>query len=101
ILLLFDRSGSTESRWNLMQTAVGGFLDNLRKQDHAAIASFDAEFEMLSGWKDSPNHALTVLEELLRPRPKSGGGTDLYRALERAARRESRDVQGRRCVSVL
>jgi VWFA-related protein len=101
ILLLFDRSGSTESRWNLMQTAVGGFLDNLRKQDRAAVAAFDADFEMLSGWKDSPNHALSVLEELLRPRPESSGVTDLYRALERAAGREFRDVKGRRCVIVL
>jgi len=101
ILLLFDRSGSTESRWNLMQMAVRGFLDNLRTQDHDAVAAFNAELKTLSGWKDSPNHALSVLGELLRPRPESSGVTDLYRALERAAGREFRDVKGRRCVIVL
>src|SRR5436190_9539193 len=61
ILLLFDRSASTESRWNLMQMAVRGFLDNLRTQDHDAVAAFNAELKTLSGWKDSPNHALSVL----------------------------------------
>src|SRR5262245_9702387 len=33
ILLLFDRSGSTQQRWSLMQNAVAGFLGHLRGQD--------------------------------------------------------------------
>src|SRR5262245_55252657 len=64
VLLLFDRSGSTQSQWTLMQTAVARFLENLRKQDKPAIAAFDAEFEILSGWKDSPGYALKALDAL-------------------------------------
>src|SRR5215469_6256477 len=45
ILLLFDRSGSTEHKWQFMLRAVSGFIDNLRDQDRIAIDSFDFEFE--------------------------------------------------------
>src|SRR5262245_14518994 len=41
ILLLFDRSGSTQHKWPLMQRAVAGFIASLRKQDRVAIGSFD------------------------------------------------------------
>src|SRR5262245_5122899 len=41
ILLLFDRSGSTENQWPLMQRAVAEFVENLRPQDRAAVAAFD------------------------------------------------------------
>src|SRR2546421_23306 len=30
VLLLFDRSGSTQDKWPLMQRAVAGFITNLR-----------------------------------------------------------------------
>src|SRR5579884_2545246 len=33
ILLLFDRSGSTQDQWPLMQRAVAGFILTLRAQD--------------------------------------------------------------------
>src|SRR6476646_10135571 len=42
VLLLFDRSGSTQDKWPLMQRAVAGFIANLRQQDKIAIASFDS-----------------------------------------------------------
>src|SRR5579862_9854571 len=41
ILLLFDRSGSTEHKWQFMLRAAAGFIENLRPQDRVAIDSFD------------------------------------------------------------
>src|SRR5438552_9481539 len=46
ILLLFDRSGSTQHKWPVMQRAVAGFIASLRKQDRIAIGSFDSELQM-------------------------------------------------------
>src|SRR4030095_8747462 len=40
ILLLFDRSGSTQDKWLLMQRAVTGFITSLRPQDRIQIATF-------------------------------------------------------------
>src|SRR5205823_5056196 len=44
VMLLFDRSGSTQDKWPLMQRAVAGFIASLRSQDRIAIAAFDSEF---------------------------------------------------------
>src|SRR5215469_10893726 len=41
VLLLFDRSGSTQDKWPLMLQAIGGFIVSLRQQDKIAIATFD------------------------------------------------------------
>src|SRR5262249_14285989 len=87
ILLLFDRSGSTQSRWTLMQSAVAGFLTNLRPQDRAALAAFDADYELLAGWKDNRDQPIKALDALVRPRPDAVGLTDLYRSLERSVDR--------------
>src|SRR3989442_14761038 len=54
ILLLFDRSGSTQNQWTLMQSAVAGFLGNLRAQNRSAGGAFDADFELLSAWQNGP-----------------------------------------------
>src|SRR2546423_1759814 len=45
ILLLFDRSGSTQHKWPLMQRAVAGFISTIRQQDRIAIGSFDSELQ--------------------------------------------------------
>ena len=50
ILLLFDRSGSTQDKWSLMQRAVAGFIANLRTQDRIAIATFDSELQSQLRW---------------------------------------------------
>jgi VWFA-related protein len=98
ILLLFDRSGSTQNQWLFMQQAVARFLENLRPQDRIAIAAFDDEFEMLLNWTDTRREAIVSLSRLLRPR--AAGGTDFYRAVDRAVRRQFRDVTGRKAVIV-
>lgn len=99
VLLLFDRSGSTQHKWLFMQRAVAGFIASLRPQDRVAIASFDEEFEMHARWTDDRAKALSAIPELIRP--KAIGGTSFYAALERSLRGEFKKVAGRRAVMVL
>ncbi|HET9219985.1 MAG TPA: VWA domain-containing protein, partial [Terriglobia bacterium] len=53
ILLLFDRSASTENQWTFMQRAAARFLRNLRPQDSLALGAFDEGLTMLSDWSDT------------------------------------------------
>jgi VWFA-related protein len=99
ILLLFDRSGSTEDQWRTMQRAASAFIRNLRKQDRVALASFEDGLMMLSDWTESHVQIDKALEGLLKRGP--GGGTNLYWSLERATQREFRNTAGRRAVVVL
>ena len=99
VLLLFDRSGSTQDKWPLMQRAVAGFVANLRPQDKIAIASFDSELEFQQQWTGDRQAALLAL-----PRLTEGykiGETNFYNAVEQALRREFRKVSGRRALVVL
>src|SRR5262245_36159920 len=99
ILLLFDRSGSTQHKWPLMQRAVAGFIANLRKQDRLAIGSFDSELEIQTEWTGDRETALLSLPELIRP--KAAGSTNLYAALERTVRKQFQKTSGRRALVVL
>ena len=99
ILLLFDRSGSTQHKWPVMQRAVAGFIANLRKQDRLAIGSFDSELQMLTDWTGDRETALFSLPELIHP--KAAGSTNLYTALERTVRKQFQKTSGRRAIVVL
>src|ERR1051326_1683562 len=50
VMLLFDRSGSTQDKWLLMQRAVAGFIASLRAQDRIAIATFDYMTKVQLSW---------------------------------------------------
>jgi VWFA-related protein len=99
ILLLFDRSGSTQHKWPVMQRAVAGFIANLRHQDRLAMGTFDSDLEMQTEWTGDREKALLALPELIHPR--AAGGTDLYEALERTLRRQFQKMAGRRVMVVL
>jgi Ca-activated chloride channel homolog len=99
ILLLFDRSGSTQHKWPLMQRAVAGFIASLRKQDRLAIGSFDSELQMQTEWTGDRQTALLSLPELIHP--KAAGSTNLYTALERTVRKQFQKTSGRRAIVVL
>jgi VWFA-related protein len=99
ILLLFDRSGSTQDKWSLMQRAVAGFIANLRTQDRIAIATFDAELQQQLNWTSDPQKALLALPQLIRP--QKIGGTDFYGAVEQTLRREFTKAGGRRALVIL
>jgi VWFA-related protein len=99
ILLLFDRSGSTQDKWLLMQRAVAGFIASLRPQDKIAIVAFDAEVRMLLPWTGDRQKALLTLPQLI-----SGsriGGTDFYGSVDQVLRREFKKTNGRRALVVL
>src|SRR5262245_32440349 len=99
ILLLFDRSGSTQDKWLLMQRAVAGFIASIRPQDRISIATFDYTVEVQLPWTGDRYKALLVLPELIRA--KRIGGTDFYRALDQTLRREFKKTTGRRSLVVL
>lgn len=99
VLLLFDRSGSTQDKWLLMQRAVAGFIASLRPQDKIAIATFDYELQMQQQWTGDRQKALLTLPQLIRG--NRIGETDFYGAFEQALRREFRKANGRRALVVL
>jgi VWFA-related protein len=99
ILLLFDRSGSTQDKWPLMQRAVAGFIAELRPQDRIAIAAFDYSLDMLLPWTNDRRRALGVLPRLIEG--DQTGGTDFYAAIDQAMRREFKDAPGRGVLVVL
>jgi Ca-activated chloride channel family protein len=99
IFLLFDRSGSTQDKWPLMQRAVAGFISSLRPQDHIAIAAFDAELQRELAWTSDRQKALFALPQLILP--QKIGGTDFYGAVERTLRNEFKKTADRRALIVL
>src|SRR5262245_45453809 len=99
IFLLFDRSGSTQDKWLVMQRAVAGFIANLRPQDRMAIATFDADLVEQLNWTSDRQKALLALPQLIHP--QKIGGTDFYGAVDQVLRREFRKISGRRALVVL
>ncbi len=100
VLLLFDRSGSTEHKWSFMLRAAAGFVANLRPQDRIAIDSFDFEYQPFFRWTYRRDLSVTALSDLARP-GRSIGGTALYAAIETALKNEFKNARGRRAVVVL
>jgi VWFA-related protein len=99
VLLLFDRSGSTQDKWLLMQRAVAGFIASLRPQDQVAVATFDYAVQVQLPWTNDRQKALLVLPKLLQP--NRIGGTDFYRSVDQTLRREFKKLTGRRALVVL
>ncbi|PYS37455.1 MAG: hypothetical protein DMG14_21200 [Acidobacteria bacterium] len=99
ILLLFDRSGSTQDKWLLMQRAVAGFIASLRPQDRIGIATFDDTVDVQLPWTSDRRKALLVLPQLIRV--GRIGGTDFYGSVEQTLRREFKNTSGRRALVVL
>jgi len=99
ILLLFDRSGSTQDKWLIMQRAVAGFIANLRSQDRIEIATFDYTVDVQLEWTNDRQKSLLVLPELIKA--TNIGGTEFYRSVEQTLRREFRKPTGRRGLVVL
>jgi Ca-activated chloride channel homolog len=99
VMLLFDRSGSTQDNWPLMLRAISGFILSLRPQDKIAIATFDYDLLVQQEWTADREKALQSLPKLLQT--DNIGGTNFYDAVERSLRREFRNTTGRRALVVL
>ncbi len=99
VLLLFDRSGSTESDWGLMRKATEGFIQRLRPQDRAGIANFDTSLRVPTRWTDTRQQLANVVEHLTEG--KRPGGTAFYKAVEQSLAAELLPVAGRRRALVV
>lgn len=94
ILLLFDRSSSTETQWPFLVRAISRFLAELPEQHRVALAAFDDKPEMLLDWRSA--------RELTRRSfniPSNNSGTNVYGAVEWAIQ-EFRGLKGRKGVIV-
>jgi VWFA-related protein len=77
VLLLFDRSTSTDNQWPLLQTALARFFDALRPQDSISIATFTGSTTLrLDWWNLSKGRPADVLSDV-----KIGKVTDFYGAI--------------------
>jgi Ca-activated chloride channel family protein len=81
ILLLFDRSASTQGQWPFLLRAISRFITELPDQHRIALAAFDDKPEMIMNWQSAREFA----KQAFRTIPTDNAGTDLYQAVEWAA----------------
>lgn len=96
VLLLFDRSSSTENQWPLLQTALDRFFDALKPRDSVSIATFAESTTLrLDWWSLSKGRPADVLSNV-----KIGKVTEFYGAINWSANRLKK-VTTRKGVVVL
>jgi Ca-activated chloride channel family protein len=96
ILLLFDRSSSTQSQWRFLLSAISRFITQLSDQHPIALAAFDDKPEMIMEWM----YARAFANQAFRSIPTGNGGTHVYEAIEWATA-QFKGAQGRKGVIVL
>jgi len=96
ILLLFDRSASTQSQWPFLLRAISRFITQLPDQHRIALAAFDDKPEMVMNWMTARDFA----KQAFRTIPTENGGTDVYQAIEWATN-QFKGAQGRKGIIVL
>jgi Ca-activated chloride channel family protein len=96
ILLLFDRSSSTQSQWPFLLRAISRFITQLSDQHRIALAAFDDKPEMIMPWQTARDFA----RQAFRSIPTENGGTDVYQAVEWATA-QFKGAQGRKGVILL
>jgi Ca-activated chloride channel family protein len=94
ILLLFDRSSSTQDQWRFIIRAINRFIDQMPDQHRIALAAFDDKPEMLMKWSN-PDQFKRQSFDL----KEDSGGSNVYRALEWAMQ-ELRGIKGRKGMIV-
>ena len=96
VLLLFDRSSSTENQWPLLQTALDRFFDALKPRDSVSIATFAENTTLrLDWWSLAKGRPADVLSSV-----KIGKVTEFYGAINWSANRLKK-VTTRKGVVVL
>jgi len=96
ILLLFDRSSSTQGQWSFLLRAISRFVTQLPDQNRIALGAFDDKPEMLLPWMTARDFE----RQAFRSIPTEYGGTRLYEAIEWATA-QFKGAQGRKGVIVL
>jgi len=97
VLLLFDRSTSTDKQTGLMQRAVKTLIEGLRADDRVGLADFDYSFHALTNWTDNREQVLSKVARF----PAISGGTRFYHAIVQSLLAELVPVSGRRRVLVV
>lgn len=93
ILLMFDRSSSTEGQWLFLAGAISSFVRNLPDRHRIALAAFDDTPEMLLTWRSAREFGRAAQIDT------DNAGSGVYRSLEWAVQ-ESQKVKGRKGVIV-
>jgi Ca-activated chloride channel family protein len=96
ILLLFDRSSSTQGQWPFLLRAISRFITQLPDQNRIALAAFDDKPEMIMPWMTARDFA----KQAFRSIPTENGGTHLYEAIEWATT-QFKGATGRKGVILL
>ncbi len=96
IMLLFDRSASTQSQWPFLLRAISRFITQLPDRHRIALAAFDDKPEMIMDWQNARDFA----RQAFRTIPTDNGGTDVYRAIEWATA-QFKGAVGRKGVILL
>ncbi len=96
ILLLFDRSSSTQGQWPFLLRAISRFITQLPDQNRIALGAFDDKPEMIMPWMTARDFA----RQAFRSIPTEGSGTHLYEAIEWATA-QFKGAQGRKGIIVL
>jgi Ca-activated chloride channel homolog len=96
ILLLFDRSSSTQGQWPFLLRAISRFITQLPDQNRIALGAFDDQPEMIMPWMTARDFA----RQAFRSIPTEGSGTQLYEAVEWATA-QFKGAPGRKGIIVL
>jgi len=95
LAILLDTSGSMREQMKEVHEAAGSFVDTVREQDRALVATFDDKvflIQDLTSDKAALKEAITSTEAI--------GATAVYDALH-AAYRKLRGIQGRKAIVLL
>jgi Ca-activated chloride channel homolog len=96
ILLLFDRSSSTQGQWPFLLRAISRFITQLPDQNRIALGAFDDKPEMIMPWMTARDFARQAFQSI----PTENGGTHLYEAIEWATG-QFKGASGRKGIIVL
>jgi Ca-activated chloride channel homolog len=99
VVMLLDVSGSTKSFRQLMSQAANRFVDVLSPNDRVAVITFNEKTEVLTDFTTNQKdirYAVRLVGE-----NGKGGSTMLYKALNQALQKLSKETSRRKAVVVL
>jgi Ca-activated chloride channel family protein len=94
-VILFDTSGSMESRISIARAAAINFLDGLRADDVTAIYKFDSKIDMVQDFSDSRDVSDKIFDL------KANGMTALNDAVYKAASELSGRSEKRKAIVII
>jgi len=96
VVMLLDMSGSTKSYRPNIKLSASRFLDALSPDDRVAVIEFYSKFRMLNDFTSNKNVAAQSIELA-----NGQGDTDLYKAINFALEKLSKETNRRKAIVVL